>query len=133
MSALWTPAGVVENCNFTNNKVTAGVGGAIHHPQYSTSSVLTVLNSNFVNNSASTAGGAINWEGPTGTVNNSNFFNNTAGTTGGAIHLARDALNIFNSVFENNTAGTSGDAFYVAAGLSILLTATTISIPAAFA
>lgn len=66
---------------------------------------LQVVNSRFAANSAS-RGGAIYSEGASLTIMNSQFNGNTATTTGGAMYVAQQsALTILNSTFSGNIAG----------------------------
>lgn len=66
---------------------------------------LQVVNSRFAANSAS-RGGAIYSEGASVTILNSQFTGNVATTTGGAMYVAeQSALTILNSTFSGNIAG----------------------------
>ena len=79
--------------------------------------ILNIINSNFLNNSASANGGAISL---TGTIElrliNSHFFNNSAKQNGGAIYfdcslqICSDNLYITNCFFSNNSAQQYGGA-----------------------
>ncbi len=68
-----------------------------------------MVNSRFAANSAS-RGGAIYSEGATLTITNSQFSGNTATTTGGAMYVAQQsALTILNSTFSDNLAGATAE------------------------
>ena len=106
----------VSNSNFTNNHVLEGQGdygggGAI----YLDSVIASVNGSNFINNSAANAGGAIlNNEGGNLTVNNSNFTNNsvlTGAEFGGGAIFNQGNLSVNNSNFDKNKAGAGAGIF----------------------
>lgn len=85
---------------FTLQNGNDGFGGAI---SVSVSSDVTINNSTFINNAATTAGGAIRNNG-TVTINNSTFTGNSS-PQGGVIHNL-GTLTINNSTFTGNTAST---------------------------
>lgn len=71
---------------------------------------LTIVNSSFINNTATTEGGVIyNYKNLT--VDNCIFENNNGGSRGGAISSHR-TLTITNSILKNNTA-TNGGSLYM--------------------
>ena len=86
----------IKNANYN------GDGGAIYF-----SSLGTVSNCNFVNNSASN-GGAVYFSS-NGDVTNCNFVNNTASEWGGAIKFSVTGT-VTNCNFTNNTATSQGGA-----------------------
>ncbi|MEM7114558.1 MAG: choice-of-anchor Q domain-containing protein [Chloroflexota bacterium] len=106
----------IDSITFKNGR--SSTGGAIQNLNESSS--LTILNSHFQGNQATTSiGGAIASRGPL-TIKRTTFINNRADLAGGAIHQnpssTIDVL-IENSVFDNNhvTDGHSG-ALYVLDG-----------------
>lgn len=87
----------------------AHIGGAIG--SYGNTPRLNVTDSNFIRNNASYRGGAIYIYNRTAYINNSKFISNTAlSNAGGAIYnqLNSSNLNIDNSIFDSNTAATNG-------------------------
>lgn len=96
---------IVEKSKFIRN--TADIGGAIRS---NNDNSLSVVNSRFINNSASKTGGAIStqmWV----YVGNSTFVGNTAGDDGGAIRT--DFIQLGENVtFTNNSAKGHGGAVY---------------------
>ncbi|KAB1991057.1 hypothetical protein F8M38_10515, partial [Haemophilus parainfluenzae] len=88
--------GTVSGSTFTHN--TAQNGGAIY-----ATDTLTIANSGFVGNTASTgSGGAITSAGGTDSISNSTFRNNTA-QSGGAINNA-GILTLTSDIFTGNHA-----------------------------
>ncbi|WP_296877808.1 hypothetical protein [uncultured Methanobrevibacter sp.] len=63
--------GTLKHSNFTNNSATEGYAGAVYWRDSGSNG--TVLYSDFTNNSADGDGGAIYWEGASGTVFGSNI------------------------------------------------------------
>ena len=105
----------VDGCNFSDNNVTAGAGGAIH----SNNAKLTILNSNFNNNTAKNGAAVYHYayNGANLTVEGTNFTNNVAhggsGQYGGALvyyvgKLTDGVATISDSKFINNTANPTG-------------------------
>ena len=96
----------IENCSFINNKASRS-GGAI----YTSYGSINMKNCSFINNTASSYnGGAIycGYSGTTlGTITNSTFINNSAGS-GGAIYNDADNGQINRCVFINNSANNYG-------------------------
>ena len=101
----------VLNSKFTNNTAKSN-GGAIYASN--TAVDLTIGNSVFVNNSAKN-GGAIYTLSPT-SIESSEFVENTASSNGGAISIGDG--NITSSLFEKNSANNGG-AIYVDGNLDM--------------
>ena len=83
---------------------------------------VTLQNFKFINGISSGNGGAIYWTSADGVINNSEFINNTVTTAssslGGAIY-SPVKLSIFNSNFTDNNASYRGGAVYVNAALTL--------------
>ncbi|MDO8870305.1 MAG: hypothetical protein Q7V10_06085, partial [Methanobacteriaceae archaeon] len=108
----------VNNCNFKSNSANRnsgsnGLGGAI----YNTGS-LTIINSVFMDNTATCDGSAI-WSSGSLTINNSNFTSNKATRDGGAIFSTSNTT-ISGSNFVNNSAVTNGGALTNSGNLTIV-------------
>ena len=101
-------SGKIVNSNFTNNK--AQYGGAA----WINEGTVDIDGSNFINNTATTAAGAIGFDPQytkiIATVDSSKFVNNTAGSYAGAIYNLGD-LTVSGSEFDNNKA-QFGDIIY---------------------
>ncbi|WP_405022203.1 beta strand repeat-containing protein, partial [Methanobrevibacter smithii] len=101
-------SGKIVNSNFTNNK--AQYGGAA----WINEGTVDIDGSNFINNTATTAAGAIGFDSQyikiIATVDGSKFVNNTAGSYAGAIYNLGD-LTVSGSEFDNNKA-QFGDIIY---------------------
>ena len=101
-------SGKIVNSNFTNNK--AQYGGAA----WINEGTVDIDGSNFINNTATTAAGAIGFDPQyakiIATVDSSKFVNNTAGSRAGAIYNLGD-LTVSDSEFDNNKA-QFGDIIY---------------------
>ena len=101
-------SGKIVNSNFTNNK--AQYGGAA----WINEGTVDIDGSNFINNTATTAAGAIGFDSQytkiIATVDSSKFVNNTAGSHAGAIYNLGD-LTVSGSEFDNNKA-QFGDIIY---------------------
>ncbi|WP_400247197.1 Ig-like domain repeat protein [Methanobrevibacter smithii] len=101
-------SGKIVNSNFTNNK--AQYGGAA----WINEGTVDIDGSNFINNTATTAAGAIGFDSQytkiIATVDSSKFVNNTAGSYAGAIYNLGD-LTVSGSEFDNNKA-QFGDIIY---------------------
>ncbi len=102
--------GLIEDSIFINNTAYGHHGGAIDWFHAINS---TINNCLFINNTASSDGGALYTGDKNGnsfnfTISNSQFYNNTAGKHGGAI--ANQMMNslIFNNTFDGNKASSSG-------------------------
>ncbi|MDS4042514.1 MAG: right-handed parallel beta-helix repeat-containing protein [Candidatus Competibacter sp.] len=119
-----------------NGFVSNARGGAIRQTDSANTTVF-VLNSTFLNNSASQAGGAIANRDGSLTVRNSTFSGNvvtgSAGNNngGGAIYVETNgpSLTLENSTFFNNQTTTAalGDAIRIASGSTALLNNNTFS------
>lgn len=132
-SYYYYPETYIDNCTFFNN--TAVYGGAI----YITDGILSIRNSKFINNSASSYGGSIAADGNCEvTIVNSSFINsyskidsggalyskssdlditdsnftNCSGSFGGAIASLNNSLSISNSNFAMNIATYNGGSIY---------------------
>ena len=96
----------VINSTFTQNSVT-NFGGAIHS---TSNGFVKVYNSTFVNNYAKNYGGAISTKTNVTVVNS--IFSDNAASSGGAIYTDdKGLMNVTDSRFNNNTA-TNGGAIY---------------------
>ena len=103
---------VNNNANLTLNNLTlrdgngAGSGGGI----YDQGGVLTIANSQIINNTANDFGGGIANNGGTVTLINSTVSNNAATTSdgGGISNYANSTFTVINSVISNNTAAQLG-------------------------
>ena len=107
----------IFKCKFQNNN--AATGGGIFNIQKSYSNTLNLINCSFINNIASSDGGAIsNYAGSI--ITNCTFRNNT-GRAGGAI-FNFGFLNVTQSTFQYNTANyydpmyCRGGAVYISEG-----------------
>lgn len=96
----------INNCQFINNNVIGGYGGAI-----SIHGTAKIVNCQFNENIETISnvkgyGGAIYWDGENGQILTSTFTSNTAKSHGGAIEVTHSASNlkIDNCVFNNNKA-----------------------------
>ncbi|WP_296887139.1 Ig-like domain repeat protein [uncultured Methanobrevibacter sp.] len=99
---------------YANSKGNNGYGAVVNNGN------LTVIGSEFVNNSAAN-GGAIYSVGAL-TVEESEFVNNTATSDGGAIYynLVNGEFNVIDSTFIDNNATGRGGAIFVWSGLPIV-------------
>ena len=101
-----------DDCTFIGNRTTISSGGALYVQNDSTK--LTVLNSYFENNVSANDGGAIGVFASQETViENCDFIFNSCTDFGGAINLFEDSvdissLNVLNSRFLLNMAGNQG-------------------------
>lgn len=115
------------NCEFNNNSVTNGSGGAVYYYGASggTDSAsftdCVFKNNSAIKTSSSGNGGAISLNRINATFTRCVFFENTAtGQQGGALTLGSTATTTFIScVFENNSVGTTGKENYGGAVLAI--------------
>ncbi len=99
--------GVITNSTFDANTAAGLGGGAILN-----SGDLTIDNSDFLNNSATTAGAVYSFQNKL-VVTNSYFQNNSASVSGGAITNANTAVaDIQNTTFKTNDAVASGGAVH---------------------
>ncbi len=97
---IWGHNTSVINCNFINNTVSNGYGGAI----FITNGVRNciVINSTFINNSA-VSGGAIHSNSIGLIIDNCTFINNSA-TFGGAVSIEGQNSSLENCDFYDNSA-----------------------------
>ena len=101
----------VIDSNFTGNEAHQTSGGAIAASSYMSKPYLTVVNCEFNENNASGSGGAISFGSSTLTVENSRFNNNIASSgNGGAISTSSSTSTITNCEFEDNVASGNGGA-----------------------
>lgn len=106
---------VMRRTTFSNNR-SRGNGGGMN----AFGGTLTISDSVFMNNSATTGGGAIYMTGdtPGRTITNTTFVNNTVGTIGGAI---RSALSVASSLtFRNCTFSENPSAQGTVSGLATM-------------
>ena len=90
----------IDYCNFTSNKATSGIGGAIVFNGNVGRG--NISNCNFISNEAVT-GGAINWQTSDGNMSNCNFTNNVATGNGGAVYWSGSNGAIDRTTFETNS------------------------------
>jgi len=113
---------VIRNITFVNGFVNTtnsnGHGGAILW----SANGGQLIDSTFVNNTASVHGGAIRWNGNNGKISNSVFENNTVNGYGGAITWHGTGGTIESSNFTNNTAVYGGAICIDAASASNTIT-----------
>ena len=104
-----TGSGVTLNDTRFYSNVAGGSGGALN--VYGEGITNAVYYCEFVDNTATDHGGAINWLAYAGEVYYSNFTHNSA-IYGGAIYLnhVSSSSKISNVIFENNTASKNGGA-----------------------
>jgi len=98
---------LVQRSTFTTSQA-AGNGGVISYGQGGGTPTATIRNCTFVNNFASTAGGAIRQANTTAyaaAVTNCTFVVNNAGNGGGAIALNGGTMTLLNNLFTANGAG----------------------------
>ncbi|WP_296888077.1 Ig-like domain repeat protein, partial [uncultured Methanobrevibacter sp.] len=98
----------IDNCNFTDNHIdyVDSNGGAIHDVNSNYGDMTNITNSNFYNNGASSAGGAVYIYHALGNVVGCNFTDNYA-LHGGAVHFEL-AGNVDMSNFIHNRANSGG-------------------------
>lgn len=99
----------VIDCTFTANEAHSTSGGAIAGSSYGSRPYLTVVNSEFINNTATGSGGAISFGAGELIVDNSRFYSNVASnalgngnSNGGAISVSGSTSNISNCEFKYN-------------------------------
>ena len=105
----------IKNATFEGNE--AAYGGALLNYEYYGGADLTVSNSKFYNNSASSRGGAILGWGTELTVEDSIITSNTS-ANGGGVYLASGSCDLSTTSVYNNKATTKGNDYYIAAGLT---------------
>lgn len=122
-SGTLTVNGAVFGGNTDADANTADAGGAIFNDTGNRDIVTNILNSQFINNSATSYGGAIDHRTGTMNIKGSSFVGNHADVQGGAILLrlqtALAEMNIEDSVFTENSASEDGGAISALANLSI--------------
>ena len=107
---------VLNNTDFLQNTTTNGVGGAIYNESGNN---LQITGSDFIGNkSINNSGGAIYNDSATMTISDSNFSNNTAKGAGGAIYNYGTTY-LLNTSFTNNSSSYLGGAIYNAGNLNI--------------
>lgn len=94
----------VRDCTFTHN--TAGSGGALR----SAAAALAIDNCDFLENSGSGTGGAVNFNAEAPCHLNSCRFRGNLARSGGAMSCAGTVINLTNCIFAGNTA--TGDLNY---------------------
>ena len=117
----------IDNSLVTNNSTASGIGGAIEHSS-GVGPVTTINNTIFSNNSAS-QGGAIRVLSANITITNSWFTGNSATTNGGTIQCCTTGgvILVSNTTFSGNSAGGAGGAMYLQSGSNVTLNNSTIS------
>jgi len=96
-----------QRCTFTTDQA-AGNGGVVWYGQGGGTPSVTITNCTFVNNFASSFGGAIrqfSTTAYTAAVTNCTFVVNNAGSGGGAIAIAGGTMSLLNNIFTANGAG----------------------------
>ena len=104
----------VIDCIFTDNY--GGYGGAILGGN--TASNVQIIGSTFINNTASTYGGAVRFEGK-GDISDSIFIDNRAGSSGGAVYMWGYSHLIEGSSFTLSLASEGGAIIAVEANLTL--------------
>ena len=100
--------GTVDNCIFANNVATNSSGALGWVKQQNG----TIINSQFINNTAPFGGAIYVNEGNNFSVGSSKFIKNNA-SIGGAIYWTGGDGIIFNSTFDGNSASKDGGAVYL--------------------
>ena len=100
--------GTVDNCIFANNVATNSSGALGWVKQQNG----TIINSQFINNTAPFGGAIYVNEGNNFSVSSSKFIKNNA-SIGGAIYWTGGDGIIFNSTFDGNSASKDGGAVYL--------------------
>ena len=123
-SVIWLNYGhaLIENCNFTNCKCSFGAVTNYYSslPNTANYARMTIKDSTFRDNNATTEPGAINNCGQL-VVYDSTFENNEAFWWAGAIHTHSYAnTTIVRSTFKDNKAGWNGGALYTYSYLTVL-------------
>ena len=107
----------ISGSNFDDN--TANLGGAlflnkasVYGPLDVSEGSLIIVDSNFNNNKAETAGGVISSAGGLIYIADSMYSNNMAPSGGVVFTVSTNSLHIVNSIFVNNTAMNAGGVMY---------------------
>lgn len=102
---------VLSNCSFSDNKVEVVENGSASGGAVFAYSPVTLLveNCTFDSNISQTWGGGFRAEGGKVSIVGSNFLNNSASSNGGAVEFNNVTSTEFrNNIFSNNLAGTGG-------------------------
>jgi len=111
----------IQRSTFTTDQA-AGNGGVIWYGQGGGAPTMTITNCTFVNNFASSNGGAIRQFNATAyaaSVTNCTFVVNNAGTAGGAIAVGGGTMTLLNNLFTANAAGGNPGGHLIANGGTI--------------
>ncbi|MBX7105660.1 MAG: right-handed parallel beta-helix repeat-containing protein [Gemmataceae bacterium] len=116
----------ISDSVFTNNAVTGfASGGAI---AMGSGSMLTLVRTSLVGNSANYTGGAISTTSATVALSTVTFTNNTAGSNGGAIDWSgATPLTITAGTLTGNSAGSDGGAIYSFSSAPLTITLSTLT------
>ena len=124
----------ISNSSFTNNKASAGAGGAVAIYEWGTDDVAsntTITDTTFTSNNAAIDGGAIYAELESIALEGkTTFTGNSAVGNGGAIAFNSNPSTLTDTggaTFTKNTAGNVGGAIYNTAGSTVTLTGSTFS------
>ena len=103
----------VERCSFRNN---SGIDGGVF--RIGTLTLLTIANSTFSDNSATSRGGVVFYESVSGQFMacGSNFTNNSANVGGAVYFITGGLFTFFRDNFISNSAISSGGAIYLLGG-----------------
>lgn len=102
------PYSLVKNCTFINNSGKCGAAICIKIFEDNLTSNAQIIDSKFINNIASTKGGAISSVGGAVTIDNCNFKNNNGGEYGGGVFSRLGNLTVNNCEFKDNVAKKGG-------------------------
>lgn len=118
---------VISNNISNSDNNTSGNGGGLHSE--GGSPVLNVSGSVFSNNTAQNGrtGGGLQIDGGTITITNSTFSGNTASSSGGGISMSLATVNITGSTISGNISTTSSGGGISLASSTLTLTNSTIS------
>ena len=114
------PYSLVKNCTFINNFGVRGAAICIRIFTENSTSNAQIVDCKFINNTASTYGGAIYSVGGITSVKNCYFENNDGNKRGGGIYSRLGNLKVSNCEFKNNLA-IRGGAIYVASADSSII------------
>ena len=102
----WDENVIIRNCRFVSNN-SSSTGGAV----YSWGQNFRLEGSTFENNHSDVDGGAVSARYYSNTIINCNFIGNTANGNGGAL-INSDVTKVINCLFNNNEANGFGGAIY---------------------
>ena len=102
------PYSLVKNCTFINNSGKCGAAICIKIFEDNLTSNAQIIDSKFINNIASTKGGAISSVGGAVTIDNCYFKNNNGGEYGGGVFSRLGNLTVNNCEFKDNVAKKGG-------------------------